>query len=124
MPEKLVFHPRYLHFCDRTDSVLKNNFEISATDYHFYFNWWNNSDYKLVADLTNDGEDVGNLSIFSTWKSGTASTLSRNFTFPEGYTIIKTVETGDTAKLVFALTRDNETLLQESLSFTVMASKE
>jgi archaellum component FlaG (FlaF/FlaG flagellin family) len=118
MPEKLAFHPRYLHFCDRADSVLNNNFTISATAYHFYYNWWNNYDYKLVADFTLDGEDVGNLDILSTWKSGTAGKLSRNFTFPEGYTIIKTVETGDTARTVFALTRDDENLLLESLSFT------
>jgi hypothetical protein len=118
MPEKLAFQPKYLHFCDRADSVLKNNFTISATEYHFYYNWWNNSDYKLVADFTLDGENVGNLDILSTWKSGTAGRLSRNFTFPEGYTIIKTVETGDTARTVFALTRDDENLLMETLSFT------
>jgi len=118
LPEKLAFHPRYLHFCDRADSVLNNNFTISATDYHFYYNWWNNFDYKLVADFTLDGEDVGNLDIFSTWKSGTAGTLSRNYTFPEGYSIIRTAETGDTARNLFILTHKDENLLMESLSFT------
>jgi len=118
MPEKLAFHPRYLHFCDRADSVLKNNFTISATEYHFYYNWWNNSDYKLVADFTLDGDDVGTLDVFSTWKSGTAGKQSKNFTFPEGYTVIKSIETGDAAKMIFALAQDNENLLMESLSFT------
>jgi hypothetical protein len=117
LPEKLVFHPKHLHFCDRADSVLKNNFVISATDYHFYYNWWNNSDYKLVADFTMNSEELGNLSMFSTWKSGTAGSYSKNFTFPEGYTVIRSGETGDTNKIVFALAKDKDTLLQETLLF-------
>lgn len=115
LPEKLVFHPRRLHFCDRADSVIKNNFTISATDYHFYYNWWNNSDYKLVADFTLDAEEIGNLSIFSTWKSGTAGSYSKKFAFPEGYTVIRSGETGDTNKIVFALAKGKNTLLQETL---------
>jgi hypothetical protein len=117
LPEKLVFHPKHLHFCDRADSVLKNNFVISTTDYHFYYNWWNNSDYKLVADFTMNSEELGNLSMFSTWKSGTAGSYSKNFTFPEGYTVIRSGETGDTNKIVFALAKDKDTLLQETLMF-------
>jgi hypothetical protein len=117
LPEKLVFYPKHLHFCNRADSALKNNFVISATDYHFYFNWWHNSDYKLVADLTKDSKEIGNLSIFTAWKSGSASSYSKNFTFPEGYSIIRRGETGDTNKVVFALTQDKDTLLQEKLMF-------
>jgi hypothetical protein len=118
MPEKLAYHPRYLHFCDRADSALTNNFTISATGYHFYYNWWNNSDYKLVADFTLDKKDVGSLDMFSIWKSATAGMQSKKFTFPEGYTIVKSVETGDTAKIIFALTQDEKTLLKEALMFT------
>jgi hypothetical protein len=117
LPEKLVFYPKHLHFCNRADSALKNNFVISATDYHFYFNWWHNSDYKLVADLTKDSKEIGNLSIFTAWKSGSASSYSKNFTFPEGYSILRRGETGDTNKVVFALTQDKDTLLQEKLMF-------
>ena len=117
LPEKLVFHPKYLHFCNRADSVLKNNFTISATDYHFYYTWWNNSDYKLVADFMLDTEEIGNLSMFSIWKSGTAGVLSRNFTFPEGYSVIRSGETGDTNKIVFALAEDKDTLLMETHMF-------
>jgi hypothetical protein len=118
MPEKLAYHPRYLHFCDRADSVLTNNFTITATDYHFYYNRWNNSDYKLVADFTLDREDIGSLDIYSAWKSAIAGKESKNFTFPEGYTIVKSSESGDTAKLVFALAQDEVTLLKETLMFT------
>lgn len=117
MPDKLVFHPRRLHFCDRADSVLENNFTINATDYHFYFTWWNNIDYELIADFTLDSEDIGNLSMFSRWESGTEGEYSKNFTFPEGYTVIRSGETGDTTKIVFALAEGEETLLMETLMF-------
>jgi len=117
LPEKLVFHPRYLHFFNRADSALKNNFKIVATDYHFYYNWWNNSDYKLDADFLLDSKEIGNLSMFSSWESGAEGSHSRNYTFPEGYTVIRGSETGDTSKLVFALAQDNDTLLMETLMF-------
>lgn len=117
LPEKLVFHPRYLHFFNRADSALKNNFKIVSTDYHFYYNWWNNSDYKLDADFLLDSKEIGNLSMFSSWKSGAEGSHSRNFTFPEGYTVIRSGETGDTSKLVFALAQNKDTLLRETLMF-------
>lgn len=118
MPEKLAFHPRYLHFCDRADSVLKNNFTTKATDYHFYYTRWNNSDYKLDADFILDKKNIGNMNMFSAWTSGTAGKYSKNFTFPEGYTIVRLGETGDTTRMVFALTEDKDTLLAETLMFT------
>jgi len=118
MPEKLAFHPKYLHFCDRADSALKNNFSISASKYHFYYNWWNNSDYELIADFSLNSEDIGSLEMFSAWNSETEGNQSNNFTFPEGYTITKSVETGDTVTMVFALSLNEETLLRESISFT------
>jgi len=117
LPEKLVFHPRHLHFFNRADSALKNNFTINATDYHFYYNWWNNSDYKLDADFILDSKEIGNLSIFSTWQSGTEGSHSSSFTFPERYIVIRSGETGDTNKLVFTLAQDKKILLQETLMF-------
>ncbi len=117
LPEKLIFYPKHLHFCNRADSALKNNFVISATDYHFYSNWWHNSDYKLVADLIKDSKEIGSLSLLSAWKSGTASSYSKNFTFPEGYSVLRQGETGDTNKVVFALSRDKDTLLKETIMF-------
>jgi len=41
----------------------------------------------------------------------------RSFTFPEGYTVIRSGETGDTNKLVFALAQDKDTLMQEALMY-------
>lgn len=117
MPEKLAFHPRYLHFCNRDDSVLKNDFSIIANNYHFFYTQWNNSDYKLIADFKLDNKDIGSMNMFSFWKSGKAGKYSKEFTFPEGYKIISRGETGDTTKTVFALTEDKDTLLMETLLF-------
>lgn len=118
LPEKLVFHPRYLHFCNNADSVLKNNFTITANDYHFYYTMWNNSDYLLDADFTLDSKPVGKLSMFSLWKSWSESGFSTTFTFPEGYSVIKSGTTGDTVKNVFAFTKDKDTLMMETNLFT------
>ena len=118
MPEKLAFHPRYLHFCNQADAELENNFTISATAYHFYFTPWNNCDYELAADFELDDEDIGSMSMFSTWSSGVAGEYSKNFTFPEGYSVIRSGATGETTKMVFALAQDKDTLLKETLKFS------
>jgi len=117
LPERLVFHPRHLHYYNKSDSALKNNFTITASDYHFYYTWWNNYDYNLSADFTLDSKDVGAMNLFSSWKSGTAGKYSRSFTFPEGYSIAQNGQTGDTAKMAFALAQNEDTLLMESLTF-------
>lgn len=118
LPEQLVFHPKRLHFFVMTDSDLENNFNITATDYHFYHTWWNNYNYKLDADFTLDSEDIGNMSIFSEWDSFSSHNYKNQYNFPEGYSLIRTGMTGDTAKYDFALTQDNDTLLKENLMFT------
>jgi hypothetical protein len=116
LPEKLVFHPRCLHYFNKTDSALKNNFKITASDYHFYYTCWNNYNYNLHADFTLDTKDIGAMNIFSSWKSGIAGIYSRGFTFPEGYSVTNSGQTGDTIKMVFTLAQDKDTLLTESLT--------
>ncbi len=118
LPEKLVFHPRYLHFYNLGDSLLKNNFTITATDYHFYYTWWQNTDYDLAAAFTLDSKDIGSMKISSAWDSGISGKYLKSFTFPEGYSIVQSGQTGDTARMIFALTQNTDTLLKESLTFT------
>jgi hypothetical protein len=117
LPEKLAFHPRHLHFYSQADSVLKNNFTITASDYHFYYTWWDNTDYNLAANFTLDSKDIGGMKISSSWNSGISGKYSRSFTFPEGYSIVQSGQTGDTTKMVFALAQKEDTLLKESLTF-------
>ena len=118
LPEQMIFHPKYLHDCNpATDQILENNFSITASDYHLYFNWWNSYDYLLNAGLTLDGEDIGSLEVASTSKSYKKHTKSSKYTFTEGYNISTSWETGDTTKSSFALSKDNDTLLKETNIF-------
>ena len=64
LPEMMVFHPKHLHFYEPIDTVYPNNFTITATDYHLYYNWWHNYEYKLTAGLTLNNEDAGSYGCF------------------------------------------------------------
>jgi hypothetical protein len=117
LPQKLIFHSRYLHSFIRSDSVLKNDFTISASDYHLYYNSWNNIDYKLTAGLALDSADLGSFDISSVSNSYNDQSNSSKYTFPGGYSISTTWQTGDTSKLSFALLKDNNPLLLETTLF-------
>jgi hypothetical protein len=40
MPQRLVFHPRYLFNPDPADAVEENDFTITASDYHCYYSFF------------------------------------------------------------------------------------
>ncbi len=114
LPQKLIFHPRYLHNFNKPDSVLKNDFSITATDYHLYYNSWNNLDYKLIAGLTLNSADLGSLDISSVSTSFMDQSNTSKFTFTGGYGISTAWQSGDTSKSSFTLLKDNNALLMET----------
>jgi hypothetical protein len=114
LPQKLIFNPRYLHSFIKSDSVLKNDFTISASDYHLFYNSRNSLDYKLTADLTLSSEDLGSFDISSISNSFNDQSNSSQFTFTGGYSISTEWQTGDTSKLSFALLKDSNPLLKET----------
>lgn len=118
LPHSRIFHPQYLHSFIRPDSVLKNDFTITASDYHFYYNFWNSLDYKLTASLTLNSEDLGSLDVASVSNSWKDQQNSSKFTFTGGYSIGTTWQTGDTSKTSFSLMKDNNALLVEKNMFT------
>ena len=69
LPQKLVIQPRYLHDLNAPDSLLKNNFTITASDYYYYFNYVNEFDYRLNAGFTLDSVNIGSLNIIATASS-------------------------------------------------------
>jgi hypothetical protein len=117
LPQKLIFNPSYLHSFIRSDSVLKNDFTISATDYHLYYNLWNNLDYKLIAGLTLNSVDLGSFDISSVWNSYRDQLNSSKYTFTGGYSVSTSWQAGDTSKSSFALLQNNNPLLLESTLF-------
>jgi hypothetical protein len=118
LPHTRIFHPRYLHNFMKPDSVLKNDFTISATKYHFYYNSWNNLDYKLTAGLTLNSENLGSMDISASSTSWADRSNSSSFTFAGGYGISTSWQSGDTSKMQFALLKDNNPLLLEKTLFT------
>jgi hypothetical protein len=117
LPEKMIFHPKYLHYYNPGDSVPENNFTISASDYHLYYTRWNSFDYKLSANFTLDGTDAGSLDVTSGANSYWDHSYSSKFTFTEGYSVAAEWQTGDTTVSSFALLKDDNVLLKESRIF-------
>jgi hypothetical protein len=114
LPQKLIFSPRYLHSFVKSDSVLVNDFTISASNYHLYYNSRNNLDYKLTAGLTLSSVDLGSFDISESSNSYNDQSNSSQYTFPGGYTISTAWQTGDTSKISFAFLQNNSPLLQET----------
>jgi hypothetical protein len=117
LPQSRIFHPKYLHSFVKSDSVLKNDFTITASDYHLYYNSWNSLDYKLTAGLTLNSADLGNFDISTVSSSLNDKTNSSKFTFTGGYSIATSWQSGDTSKILFTLLKDNNPLLVEKTLF-------
>jgi hypothetical protein len=117
LPEAMVFHPKHLCFFAPLDTVYPNNFTITATDYHLYFNWWNSYEYKLTAGLSLDDKDAGSMDVSSTSHSAHTNSYASSYTFTNGYNIAAVWQDGDTATSAFSLSNGNDTLFRESNTF-------
>jgi hypothetical protein len=118
LPQSRIFHPKYLHSFIKSDSVLKNDFTITASNYHFYYNSWKSLDYKLTAGLTLNSADLGSFEVSAISNSLNDKTNSSKYTFTGGYSIATSWQSGDTSKISFALLKDNNPLLVEKILFT------
>jgi hypothetical protein len=117
LPEIMVFHPKHLHFFEPVDTVYPNNFTITATDYHLFYNWWHNYEYKLTAGLTLNDLNAGSMDVYSTSSSFHNTLSASQFNFNDGYKISEMWQDGDTATSAFFLAKDNDTLFKESNIF-------
>jgi hypothetical protein len=117
LPEELILHPRQLLFFNLKDTVYPNDFTITATDYHVYYNWWHNFEYKLTAGLTLNNADAGNMDVSSTSKWERNNSYSSKYNFSDGYGIAAMWQDGDTATSAFMLTHNTDTLFKESNMF-------
>jgi hypothetical protein len=117
LPQKLIFHPRYLHNINPADSVLKNDFNITATDYHYYYSRWDQYDYKISAGFKLDTANLGNLDVIAGANQTTGQTWASKYSFTGGNSIDVSGQTGDTTKTAFSLSNSTETLLKETVSF-------
>ncbi|MEA1887018.1 MAG: hypothetical protein U9N72_07405 [Bacteroidota bacterium] len=115
MPHKLAFHPKYLYDINPFDSLLENNFTISASDYHYYYSLLSKYDYKLTAGFTLDSEDIGSLDVTSVGNKESGLSYSSDYTFNEGYKVSVGFHAGDSTVSTFALTQDDEVLMEETM---------
>jgi len=117
LPQKLIFHPKHLHNMDPLDSTLKNDFRITATNYHYYYSRWNQYDYKISAGFELDTASLGTLDVASGANESTGYSWSSKYTFTGGYNISVSGQTGDTSNIAFALSNGPDTLLKETVFF-------
>jgi hypothetical protein len=114
LPQELVLHPRFLCTSPPADSVLKNDFTITASDYHFFYTWFNKFDYKLNAGFTLDSEDLGNYDAVASGNEESGISYSTEYSFTEGYTIGVSYESGDSSVSTFTLADGDDILLKET----------
>ncbi len=114
MPSGFAFKPMRLRFYNLFDTTLANDFTITASDYHYYYTWFSNFDYKLTADLTLESDDIGTLDVESQGEGEDGRSYSSTYTFTDGYNINVSHEAGDSSVSSFALAQNDEVLLKET----------
>lgn len=115
LPQRMVFHPKHLFLVAAPETELTNNFEINASQYHFYYSLWQKYDYRLMAGFMLDGEDIGSLEVSELGNSLNDRSYSSKFDFKDNYSIEVARQTGDTVVTSFALLEGDETLMKEML---------
>jgi len=115
LPEAKVFFPARFKVVSPSDSTLKNNLVIDASDYHYYFANGMLWDYKLAANLTLSDTAIGSIGIQSSRSSGSAYNYASSYGFPNGYNVAVNVKSGDTAISSIALSSTTATLFKETL---------
>lgn len=115
MPQEKIFYPYRFNHMQPADSVLANNFEIAAHDYHFYFSNGSVFDYKLSAGFKLDNMSIGTLDIESYKDLQHVSKYAANYVFENNYGVSVQFISGDTSMSSFALTDASGVLLKESV---------
>jgi hypothetical protein len=116
LPQAFILSPRSLRNLSKIDSATKNDFTITASDYH---NFWANAslyDYKLSASFTLASAPIGNLNILSTSNSSSYG-YTTNYSFANGYILNVNGSSGDTLNSSISLSSDTSTVFKESVSF-------
>lgn len=116
LPEAKVFFPSRFQVVTPSDSSLKNNLVIDASDYHYYFSMGFLWDYKLAASLTLNDTALGNISIQSARNTESGFSYSSSYMFPGNYDISVTVTSGDTATSSIALSNGSSILFKETVN--------
>lgn len=124
LPEVKVLFPRRFQSVAQSDTSLKNNLVIDASDYHYYFSMGYLWDYKLAASITINDTALGSINVQSARSSGSGYSYSSGYNFPNGYNVAVNVKSGDTASSSIALLNNTSTLFKETVNrYKVSGSK-
>ena len=117
MPQRLVYHPRYLFNPTPPDTVAENDFTITASDYHYYYSFMRRYDYKLTAKFTLKDEDIGMLDVTSAGETFAGRSYVSEYSFTDDYSLLVSYDRGDTAISAMSLKQGDEILLGEETVF-------
>jgi hypothetical protein len=117
MPQRLVFHPRYLFYPNPPDTVAENDFTITASEYHCYYSFLHKYDYQLTAGFALKDEDIGSVVVMYSGETFSDRSYSSEYKFTDDYSVMVSYEKGDTSVSSFALKNGDDILLAEERSF-------
>jgi hypothetical protein len=113
MPLKKVQHPRLLRSFVPSDTLLKNNFSISVSDYHNNYNSYHDFDYLLASEISINDTVAGKLNIDYTVSPTSGTNYASQFAFTGKYTADYKYLSGDTTVSSFAISEGGKVLYEE-----------
>ncbi len=113
LPEEKVKAYRTLLRYAPGDSLLKNNYVVTVSDYQFKFNFWGSVDYRLASSVKISDVDAGSLQIQAKNSMNNGYKYSSEFAFPEGYIAKCQYASGDTAISSYSILQGSKTLYEE-----------
>jgi len=117
IPQKMIFHPRYLYLNNPEEVAEENDFTITASEYHNYFSYFRRYDYRLMAGFTIGTEDIGTLEVTAAGSNFTDGNYASEYNFTDEYSVFVSYAKGDTSISSFSLKEGEEILMGEESVF-------
>jgi hypothetical protein len=124
MPFGKAKYPGGMFYYQKNDSLNKNNFVATVTDYLLRRTISNGHEYKLVCGMTLDSAAYGQLAVNKTCNKVNGYDYSSSFTTAGGYTVLRTENSGDTAVSVYNISKEGKTLYEEKMTSTKIVTGE
>ena len=118
MPYGKAKNPSGMFNYFRGDSIQKNNFEATVTDYLYRKTISNGQEYKLVCGMSLDSLPYGNLAVNKTVNKVNGYDYSSSFATASGYVVSRTENSGDTAVSCYSISKDDKVLYEEKTTTT------
>jgi len=121
LPEEKVKNPMKLLWYAPADTLLKNDYVISVSDYLVKFNLFRNYDYQMASSIKIKDVNAGALKIQTAYGKNLSYHYASQFDFPNGYTTKCFYASGDTAVSSYSINQGAKTLYEEK--YTAIKNK-